>query len=527
MAALAASAAIVLFVLHRRKETAKGPLPPGPKGLPVIGNALDLPTSRGWEKFTEWGKKYGPLIYVTAFGQPMLIVNTQQAAVDLLEKHGALYSDRPDLAMSGHLVGYNRTLVLAPHGERLKRMRKMAMQAQTTKNSTEINEIEERQTRAFLMKLLQSPEKFREHIRTLTGAIILRLTYGYTIQEGGKQVQGPNQERYESEDPLVSLVDLAMEQFGESMIPGRFLVDSVNFLRYFPSWFPGAGFHQIAKFWRETLDDMCEVPLRMVRKGMKEGSAPFSFTRELLEMYAKEGDLENIDEKGAQKVLPDPEADTELIKFTMASLYGGGAETTVSSLSGFFLAMSLYPETMRKAQEELDRVVGRNRLPTLEDRENLPYVEAICKEVLRWGPVVPVNLPHGAIKDDIYEGYHIPKGTWVMVNIWAILHDPAVYPEPEVFKPERFLDNTTAFADSKNAAFGYGRRICPGKNLAELSLFLSMAMTLHVFDISPSAGETPDSQYTGGTISHPKPFKCSIKPRSADAERLVRQACQE
>lgn len=91
---------------------------------------------------------------------------------------------------------------------------------------------------------------------------------------------------------------------------------------------------------------------------------------------------------------------------------------TVSATYSFFLAMTLHPEVQKKAQDEIDRVVGSDRFPSFSDRANLPYVDAIVKEVLRWNPVAPLSLPHTTIEDDMFEGYYIPKGTIVLANIW-------------------------------------------------------------------------------------------------------------
>ena len=89
-------------------------------------------------------------------------------------------------------------------------------------------------------------------------------------------------------------------------------------------------------------------------------------------------------------------------------------------MSIFFLVMMLYPEVQRKAQEEIDRVIGDDDLPDFDDRQRLPYVDAVMKEVLRWHPIVPMAQPHSSVKDDIYEGYFIPKGSLFIPNIWSV-----------------------------------------------------------------------------------------------------------
>lgn len=133
------------------------------------------------------------------------------------------------------------------------------------------------------------------------------------------------------------------------------------------------------------------------------------------------------------------------------------------------------PEAQRKAQEELDRVVGQDRLPTFQDMPDLTYVNAIVKETQRWRPVIAGGLAHATTKDDVYEGYWIKAGSTVIPNAWAIHMDPKVYPEPEKFMPERFIKDGNLVgvpqAERGHFGFGYGRRICPGMYIAERSLF--------------------------------------------------------
>jgi len=212
------------------------------------------------------------------------------------------------------------------------------------------------------------------------------------------------------------------------------------------------------------------------------------------------------------------------IKWSAASLYSGGADTTVASIHAFFLAMILYPDVARKAQAEIDAVVGQDRLPSLDDRERLPYINAIVLEVIRWHSVVPTGFPHRVMEDNIHDGYMIPKGALIIPNVWFMTHDPQVYPDPSRFNPERFLGPQPQ-PDPRSISFGFGRRICPGRILAQASLFISCAMTLAVFDITKYSKDgivvEPIAEQTTGTISHPKPFKYSIKPRSQKALELI------
>jgi len=187
--------------------------------------------------------------------------------------------------------------------------------------------------------------------------------------------------------------------------------------------------------------------------------------------------------------------------------------------------MTVFPEVQWKAQEEIDRVVGTGRLPTFEDRENLPYVDAVVKEALRWHPVAPLGLPHVSTEDDTYNGYFIPKGAMLIAGIWGFLHDPKVYHDPMSFNPERFLGENPE-PDPHTLSFGFGRRICPGKVLADTSTYLTVAQSLAVFNITKLVedGRTiePDIKFLPGIISHPAPFQTDIKPRSPEHEKLIR-----
>ena len=190
--------------------------------------------------------------------------------------------------------------------------------------------------------------------------------------------------------------------------------------------------------------------------------------------------------------------------------------------------MTLYPETQRKAQAEIERVVGPTRLPTLDDRANLPYVDALLKEILRWNPVLPLGIPHVSTSDDIVEGYHIPKGAIIISNVWCeafllaqdrihtykfircfyreFMRDPETYHDPLEFKPERFLGESPEL-DPHEIVFGFGRRICPGKQLADSTMFSTIAKSLAVFDISKAKDTCgnviePVREYSGGIIRY-------------------------
>ena len=223
------------------------------------------------------------------------------------------------------------------------------------------------------------------------------------------------------------------------------------------------------------------------------------------------------------------------------TLLEAGSDTTASTLYGFVQAMLLFPRAQKAAKEELDRVIGAERLPTLDDMKDLPYIRACVKENVRWMPTAPLAFTHAVTQDDEYNGYRIPKGAGVIPNVWAINMDPARYEAPREFRPERYMCEpylSSTLADSSNATnprnrdsftFGMGRRVCQGMHVAERSLFLAIARMLWAFDIGPVEGnELPDpDRLTQGFVCMPEEFEVSITPRDERRAEMVRKEWEE
>ncbi|KAJ7611293.1 cytochrome P450 [Roridomyces roridus] len=494
---LSACGTVVAYTLFTRRRR-NPPPPPGPRRLPLLGNLLDVPPEKSWIKFAEWGDVYGDICSISILGQEIMILNSASAASALLDKKSSIYSDRPFVVMAGELGGWKDALGLMPYGDRYRRLRRSAHSLfGSQKIMTSFHPLEEQEVHRFAKRLMEKPKDFAAHIDKAAGAIILRICHGYQVKEEG-------------EDDFVTLASTAMAQFSQATSPGGFLVNSIPSLRHLPPWVPGTGFLELGKMFKETLHRMVEEPLQWVKEQIATGTAQPSILYHLLE-----GKLTEEQEFEA--------------KWLVGSLYAGGAHTTVSTMSGFFKAMVLYPEVMAKAQKEIDSVIGDARLPKLSDKDDLPYLSALVTEVHRWHTAGPTGIPHCLTEDDVHNGWFIPKGTIVIANIWKMTHDSRVYTDPMVFNPERFIprEGKGPEMDPTNLVFGFGRRICPGRVLAEASVWLIVATTLAVFDISrdPDGGEI-DMDQTPGTVSFPTPFECLIKPRSARAVELIQAEVQ-
>lgn len=201
--------------------------------------------------------------------------------------------------------------------------------------------------------------------------------------------------------------------------------------------------------------------------------------------------------------------------------------------------MLLYPEVQKLAQKNIDELIGAERMPTIDDQDNLHYIRCLMKETLRWMPTTILGaVPHAATAADTYKGYFIPQGAGVMNNVWAINMDSKRAPEPRKFDPSRYENDQLSLFDSASNpdgtkrdhfTFGAGRRICQGIHVAERSLFLAMSRMLWAFDISPAEDDkgnpilADQEKLTQGFVCMPMEFPAKITPRSQKRAEIVRR----
>ncbi|KAJ7157101.1 cytochrome P450 [Mycena filopes] len=491
--ALAAGLALTLY--HFAKPRKTPPLAPGPKGLPLLGNLLEYPQTQVWVTFSKWAKEYGPIVHLNVLGTTIIVLNDVTYATEMFERKSRIYSGRPTLVMGGELVGWDQGPALIQPGKQWSEYRRLMAQFMGTRSKVEASygHILEQTTHEFLRGITHSPDAWREHAQRFAGAIVLAITFGYKAKD--------------EDDPLVKLGDDAMSQFSEATAPNAFAVDVFPILRFIPEWFPGASWKKKVEPYRQTLQDLMNTPFIWVKERMKEGVATPCFVSDLLEAAS---------------------SDEHSIKWAAAGIYSGGADTTTVAIHILLLALVMHPDAQRKAQEELEHVVGQGVAPRLGDLSRLPYLEALLLETLRYYTFGPVGLPHVATEDDVHKGYFIPKGAVIIPNNRLFYRDSNTYSDPETFSPERFIETPTHAKerDPRDILFGYGRRACPGVHLANASMWIVFASILAFFDVSPAIEDgkpvLPSGKFLDGVISFPEQFECTIRPRSGAEEAIHR-----
>ncbi|KAI6126058.1 cytochrome P450 [Pisolithus croceorrhizus] len=489
------SAILAIRRVRAHEEPPRLPLPPGPKGLPWLGNVLSINIVEPWLTYQQWGKRYGDVVYSKALGGDYVIINNETVARELLDQRSAIYSDRPRLP-STELLGIGFVTVVMPYGDEWRLHRKLFHSVLNKEQSRKYAPMQLHRVHKFLLHLLATPQDFQGRFVTLASAIVMDIGYGYAVAPRS--------------DPLVAKAIQLLDIIVEVGTPERTaFLSTFPFLAHIPSWMPGGIWKRRAKECRRLIRNILDDPFQYVRDRMTAGTAKTSMVQDMYEMGE-----DNFDAPFDKEMI---------IKDVAATLFLTGVEPTYFVASIFLLAMVLYPDVQKKAQEEIDRVVGTDRLPDFDDRPNLPYIEAVMLETLRWLPVTPLGIPHMTTADNVYKGMHIPRGK-------AMTRDPERFPDPDTFNPNRYLPPSGELVDvTASPVFGFGRRICPGKYLAEQGLWatiVSILATLQIGKLKDANGNDIEvhPEFKTGVGLCPKPFPCSIKARSVEAEQLIRAA---
>ncbi|KAJ5805937.1 cytochrome P450 [Penicillium pulvis] len=468
-------------------------LPPGPPGLPVFGNMFQFTKARDaglWAPFLASLSKYGPMTTLHMGSQTWVVLNEPQVVADLINKHGKITNERPEMPIAGDLVSHGMRTVIRPTASWTEGRRVMhhLLSGSVLRVYGNWQEIESLQ---LLSAYLDDPTRWYAHHYRYSIAVLYRL------------VMGENLDKTQAE--LDDYQKVTME-FTWSLLR--------SFVDYFPQfshWVPTA-----LQWWRPVWVKMGDFHHRVfkdwwdpIRNAVQDGTAKPGFVRDTLlhpEMRYKGSEEEAM--------------------YLATSVIAAGSDNTRMTLNTFLMAMISHPEILARAREEMDAVCveedGTLRLPGMADFEKLPYLAAMVKEVLRWRPTTPITPQHQLTEDFEYEGYYFPKGTCFVINGIALSQQ---CDEPDRFDPSRWLDGNEGNITQGLWAFGGGRRICVGYRVAQQALYVAMARLVFCFDLTPDG--PVNTRKLNHFSLHKQPFPAKVTVRSPSHEELIQQAAKQ
>ncbi|XP_078690956.1 cytochrome P450 2U1-like [Branchiostoma floridae x Branchiostoma belcheri] len=468
----------VLLVYRRGRRLN---LPPGPRGLPVVGNLPSLRPSKLLSNMAAWRQQYGDVYCVRFMNRVIVVLCGHKAIHDALVKQPEIFSDRPN----ARLLRRDPGLVMAPYGEHWAERRRFALSALRQfgmgRRSAEGRILEETVVLCAAIRSLEgAPANISHLLCNAVCNIICSMSFG-------KRFQYDDEEFKRLAHAFSYLVGV------RNRITGMLLQFVMPVLRKLP----------MTRDWRGYGIRMNDYVIEFIMKRAEEHKASFdrSDIRDIIDVYLSEDAGSGVNEEALGTVIRD--------------LFIAGSETTATTLKWGLLYTSLNPDVQTKVQEEIDREFPSGGVPPWSERGRLPYTEATIMEIQRIRAIVPLSVFHGTSADTILYGYDIPAGSYIIPSLWSAMMDPEVTPEPEKFRPERFLDEEGKVVKPEwFLPFSAGRRRCLGEQLAKMELFLFYTSLLQQFTFKlPDGAPTPPMDGALGFVLCPEQYDICAVPR--------------
>ncbi|KAI0977223.1 putative cytochrome P450 oxidoreductase [Xylaria arbuscula] len=517
MIVIIATIGVLVLLLRRRVLGVKRrlPLPPGPPGEPLIGHLRVIPAEHPEFQYAQWAKEYNTdILHFKVCGRSIIVLNSIEAAHDLLDKRGANYADRPRFVLF-EVMGWGVTLTFLRWSRRFVLHRKILQSSFTQSACKAYQPIQTEEACRAARAIIADPSSWEILLRQFSTAVVLRVGFGIEVQE--------------KDDPYIKMTLDVEEATGKGGAPAGNVVDFFPILRYLPNRFARISklFRPLihARSTRKYIQRLHDAPWEAVEPSIRAGEqAKVSF------MHTQFGQYLSNEDAGTSN-----EATIEDLKGLAGAIAIAGGNTTWSTIIVCILGLLKNPRALAKARAEMEDLIGIDkngdllRLPTFEDRPRLKYLANVLHESTRWQPLSPLGVPHATLADDEYKGYYIPAGSVVYPNVRAMSRDERHYSSPEMFWPERYqpLAEGGRGEPLPDGPFGFGRRRCPGEHLAMSGVYIMVAILLATTHIKCPTDENGNEikqnvAFSDGLSGVPDHFGCRITHRSLRSRELLR-----
>ncbi|KAL6559255.1 hypothetical protein OROHE_006624 [Orobanche hederae] len=485
-------ALLALFFIKSLLKLKKGsskskPHPPGPPGRPLVGNIFDL-GEVPHQTFHKLQARYGPVVRLKLGATNTVVVQSAEAAAELFRTCDLPFADRkaPDSLTA---LGYNRgSVAIGAYGDYWRKLRRIcATEFLVRKRVHETFHVRQKSVGEMIEWIKKDVEKSRE--KGGTGEIQLdRFLFVAAFNTVGNLLL--TETTMDKTSDFLEVFSLFLEWCGKPN-----LADFFPFLK----WIDPQG---IRRNTAKYLDRLIGFASGIVRERIRQRELGMEKERnDFLDALLDEGE---VDDNGSDKL------SLKNITIVLLEMFLGGTETTSTTIEWGMTELLRHPNSMREIQDEIDRVVGRARKVEENDITHMPYLQATVKEILRLHPALQMLLPRNSMQDTEFMGYFVPKNTQILVNAWAIHRDPAAWPDPLSFKPERFLESDIDYKGQhfQMIPFGSGRRSCLGLTLGHRMVSLTIASLLQTFEWRLADGTESDMrEMVGLTLRKKVPLK--------------------
>ncbi|MED6108296.1 hypothetical protein PIB30_022426 [Stylosanthes scabra] len=459
---------LMLKLTRTRRNKANNNLPPSPPKLPLIGNLHQVGTLPH-HSFYELSKKHGSLMFLQLGQIPTLVISSADMAKEITKNHDIVFSSRPSVTAAKIFVHGGKDVAFSPYGEEWRQKRKLCvLELLSLKRVRSFQSIREEEVVELVDSIRRSCATSKEgSVINLSEMMIATSNNIVSSCVLGQKYDTPKDGRSNSFGDLGRKL---MKHFSDFCV-GDFYpkLGWVDVLRglvpEFKTTFAGLD---------ACFDEVIEEHKRMKKNGGGDDEELLSIRKDFVEI------LLQLQENGVL----DFQLTGEDIKAILADMFVGGSDTTSTTLEWTFAELLRNPNVMKKAQEEVRRVVGSKSKVEENDVNQMTYLQFVIKESLRLHPPLPLLVPRETLSGVKVKGYDIPPKTRVFFNVWGIQRDPELWENPEEFLPERFENNSVDFKghDFQLLPFGTGRRGCPGISFGLTSAEYILANLLYWFD---------------------------------------------